>query len=65
LPVWQGGQRVFLFVPSEKRPDVARWLPQSGSFLIAESGGKAVYSNQPSGQHSSWNAPDAALTAQK
>jgi 4-amino-4-deoxy-L-arabinose transferase-like glycosyltransferase len=65
LPVWRGGQRVFLFVPSEKRPDAARWLPGSGSFLIAESGGKAVYSNQPSGQHSNCNAPDAALTARK
>jgi len=65
LPVWQGGQRVFLFVPSEKRPDAARWLPESGSFLIAESGGKAVYSNQPAGQHSNCNAPDTAPTARK
>jgi 4-amino-4-deoxy-L-arabinose transferase-like glycosyltransferase len=47
LPVWQGPQRVFLFVPSEKRPDAAKWLPGKGTFLIAESGGKAVYSNRP------------------
>jgi hypothetical protein len=52
-------------VPSEKRPDAARWLPESGSFLIAESGGKAVYSNQPAGQHSNCNAPDTAPTARK
>jgi hypothetical protein len=47
LPIWQGAQRVFLFVPSEKRPDAEKWLPTSGTYLIAESGGKAVYSNRP------------------
>jgi 4-amino-4-deoxy-L-arabinose transferase-like glycosyltransferase len=49
LPLWQGPQRVFLFVPSEKRPEAAQWLPGAATFLIAESGGKAVYSNRPPG----------------
>jgi 4-amino-4-deoxy-L-arabinose transferase-like glycosyltransferase len=46
LQVWQGAQRVLLFVPSEKRPEAEKWLPKSGSYLIAESGGKAVYCNR-------------------
>lgn len=46
LPVWQGAQRIFLFVPSEKRPEAEKWLPKNAAFLIAESGGKAVYSNR-------------------
>jgi len=50
LPIWQGAQRVFLFVPSEKRSDAERLLPAGRRHLIAESGGKAVYSNRPSAQ---------------
>jgi len=46
LPIWQGARRVFLFVPSEKRTDVEKWLPKSGTYLVAESGGKAAYSNR-------------------
>jgi hypothetical protein len=63
LPIWQGPQRVVLFVPSEKRPDVAKWLPLAGTFLIAESGGKAVYSNRPSSKQADAIAPNLALTA--
>jgi len=47
LPVWHGAKRVFLFVPAEKRADAEKWLPKSGTYLIAESGGKAAYSNRP------------------
>jgi hypothetical protein len=47
LPVWQGKARVFLFVPAEKRPEAEKWLPPNSSYLIAESGGKAAYSNRP------------------
>jgi 4-amino-4-deoxy-L-arabinose transferase-like glycosyltransferase len=47
LPVWNGAKRVFLFVPAEKRTDAEKWLPKSGTYLIAESGGKAAYCNQP------------------
>jgi len=45
--VWRGPKRVFLFIPAEKRKEAAKWVPTKGSFLLAESGGKAVYSNQP------------------
>lgn len=48
LSLWQGPQRVFLFVPENKREDASQRLPASGSYLIARSGGKAVYSNRPS-----------------
>ena len=47
LPIWQGAPRVFLFVPAEKRPDAKKWLSAGETYLIAESGGKAVYSNRP------------------
>ena len=47
LPLWQSPRRVFLFVPSEKRDDATKRLPAAGTYLIAESGGKAVYSNRP------------------
>jgi hypothetical protein len=46
LALWQGPQRVFLFVPSEDRAAAARRLPAAGTFLVAESGGKAVYANR-------------------
>jgi hypothetical protein len=52
LPVWRGEKRVFLFVPGEKRLEAERWLPKSGTYLIAESGGKAAYSNRPASQQS-------------
>jgi 4-amino-4-deoxy-L-arabinose transferase-like glycosyltransferase len=48
LPLWQSAHRVFLFVPSDKRDDAAKHLPNAGTYLIAESGGKVVYSNLPS-----------------
>ena len=52
LPVWRGEKRVFLFVPGEKRLDAEKWLPKHGTYLIAESGGKAAYSNQPASRQS-------------
>jgi 4-amino-4-deoxy-L-arabinose transferase-like glycosyltransferase len=45
--LWNGGKRVFLFVPAEKRKDVEKRLPAAGTYLLAESGGKALYANQP------------------
>ncbi len=65
LPIWQGPQRVFLFVPSEKRPDAAKWLPLNGTFLMAESGGKAVYSNRALGKQADASTMNMALTARK
>jgi 4-amino-4-deoxy-L-arabinose transferase-like glycosyltransferase len=46
LALWHGPQRVFLFVPVEHRAAVAQRLPVPGSYLLAESGGKAVYVNR-------------------
>jgi 4-amino-4-deoxy-L-arabinose transferase-like glycosyltransferase len=46
LTLWQGPKRVFLFVPSEHRAAAAQRLPSTGTFLLAESGGKAVYANR-------------------
>jgi 4-amino-4-deoxy-L-arabinose transferase-like glycosyltransferase len=48
LPIWEGAKRVFLFIPAEKRQEAEKWLPVHGTYLIAESGGKAAYSNRPS-----------------
>ncbi len=47
LALWQGRKRVFLFVPPEHRAAAAQRLPTAGTFLLAESGGKAVYANRP------------------
>jgi len=46
LALWHSPQRVFLFVPVEHRAAAAQRLPAAGTYLLAESGGKAVYSNQ-------------------
>ena len=59
LSLWQGSQRVFLFVPENKRQDASQRLPASGTYLIARSGGKAVYSNRPS-----LSGPETATPAQ-
>jgi 4-amino-4-deoxy-L-arabinose transferase-like glycosyltransferase len=47
LALWQGTNRVLLFVPSEHRAAAAQRLPAAGTYLLAESGGKAVYANRP------------------
>ena len=47
LTLWRGANRVLLFVPSEHRAAAAERLPANGTYLLAESGGKAVYANQP------------------
>ena len=53
VALWNGTHRVFLFVPSDHRAAAAQQLSASGTYLLAESGGKAVYSNrqfvQPTG----------------
>lgn len=65
LPIWQGARRVFLFVPAEKRSDAAKWLPVTGTYLLAESGGEAVYSNQPEDRPATANGLQPALTLRK
>jgi hypothetical protein len=47
LALWQGPKRVLLFVPFEHRAAAAQRLPTAGTYLLAESGGKAVYANRP------------------
>ena len=47
LTAWRGSKRIFLFVPSDHRAAASQRLPASGSYLVAENGGKAVYVNQP------------------
>lgn len=47
LAQWRGPQRIFLFVPSEHRADATKRLPTSGTYLLAQNGGKAVYVNHP------------------
>jgi 4-amino-4-deoxy-L-arabinose transferase-like glycosyltransferase len=44
--LWAGGKRVFLFVPEDQRGEAQKRLPMAGTYLLAESGGKALYSNQ-------------------
>ncbi len=44
-PLWQSAQRVFLFVPEQQREAARQRLHATGTYLAAESGGKAVYAN--------------------
>jgi 4-amino-4-deoxy-L-arabinose transferase-like glycosyltransferase len=44
--LWKGERRVFLFVPQAFRREALLRLPANGTYLLAESGGKAVYVNQ-------------------
>ncbi len=45
--LWNGNRRVFLVVPQEQREAAYQRLPKKRSWLLIESGGKAVYVNQP------------------
>jgi hypothetical protein len=47
LTLWRGTTRMLLFVPSEHRAAALQRLPAAGTYLLAESGGKAVYANRP------------------
>jgi hypothetical protein len=47
LSLWAGPKRIVLFVPSEQRAAAAQRLPAAGTYLLADSGGKAVYANRP------------------
>ncbi len=44
---WKGPERIFIFVPEEFRKDALKRLPPDSSYLLAESGGKYVFVNQP------------------
>jgi hypothetical protein len=45
--LWQGDARVFLVVPDEHVQEVRDRLPANSIFEFADTGGKAVYMNQP------------------
>ncbi|MGH9592937.1 MAG: glycosyl transferase, partial [Bryobacteraceae bacterium] len=44
---WKGPERVFLDVPEAHRQEALKRLPRQDTYLVAESGGKAVYTNRP------------------
>ncbi len=45
--LWRGSRQVFLFVPQQLHNDALGRLPANSTYLLAESGGKSVYVNQP------------------
>ncbi|MFI5112680.1 MAG: ArnT family glycosyltransferase [Terriglobales bacterium] len=45
--MWMGPLRMFLVVPQEQRQAAYQRLPKDHTWLLMESGGKAVYVNQP------------------
>jgi 4-amino-4-deoxy-L-arabinose transferase-like glycosyltransferase len=45
--IWMGPLRVFLVVPPEQRDAAYQRLPKEHTWLLMESGGKAVYVNHP------------------
>jgi hypothetical protein len=55
--LWRGPQRVFLFAPQNLRREASLRLPPDASYLVAESGGRALYVNRPL-------APDQPTLAQ-
>ncbi len=46
-PLWQSPMRIFLVVPQEQRQAADQRLPRNRTWLLMESGGKAVYVNHP------------------
>ena len=45
--IWAAPRRAFLFAPRDQRKEALLRLPPGTSYLLAEIGGKAIYSNQP------------------
>ncbi len=45
--LWNGPKRVFLFAPKGQAQDVLVRLPRDTSYIVAESGGKMLFVNQP------------------
>lgn len=46
-PLWRGPMRVFLIVPADQTSAALTRLPENGTYLVAQLGGKTVYVNQP------------------
>lgn len=47
LKLWEGPGRVFLVVPMEHAQEVQKRLPPGSIWVLAETGGKTAYVNQP------------------
>src|SRR6185437_6024716 len=45
--LWKSPNRTFLFVPEELRQQALSRLPADATYLLAESGGKYIFVNQP------------------
>lgn len=45
--IWNGPNRIFLFVPEELEQQAFNRLQSSSAYLLAESGGKYIFVNQP------------------
>jgi 4-amino-4-deoxy-L-arabinose transferase-like glycosyltransferase len=56
--LWKAKGRVFLVVPVEHKEEVRERLPENSMWVLAETGGKTVYMNQPLEQET---APLASL----
>ncbi len=58
--LWNAKGRVFLVVPAEHKEEVRERLPGNSMWVLAETGGKTAYVNQPPDQV---NAPTASISA--
>ena len=45
--LWNSSRRVFLFAPKGETQEVLLRLPRHSSYILAESGGKVIFVNQP------------------
>jgi hypothetical protein len=45
--LWNSSRRVFLFAPKGQTREALVRLPQNSSYMLAESGGKVLFVNQP------------------
>jgi len=46
-PLWNSSKRVFLLAPKDLTQEVLIRLPRQSSYILAESGGKVLFVNQP------------------
>jgi 4-amino-4-deoxy-L-arabinose transferase-like glycosyltransferase len=44
---WNGARRVFLVVPNTQTEEALQRLPRTSTWVLAKTGGKTLYSNQP------------------
>src|SRR6266853_338597 len=58
--LWNSKGRVYLVVPAEHKEEVRERLPENSMWVLAETGGKTAYVNQPPDQV---NTPTASVSA--